>query len=236
MWLRYVVIFIATSLALWSTRGLTAEPGNPEIGRQVFRACAACHSLVPSRHMTGPSLASIWGQKAGAIEGFTRYSRALERADITWDEHSLDAWLKNPKAFIPNNRMTFSGLQDNGQRRDLIAFLRSVSEKGAGSPDQHAERKSEEMMSQGRMLNLKTLEANNRVTSISHCADTYTVTTETEEVHEFWEFNVRFKTDGSDLGPVAGHPVIISASMRGDRVFVIFASPAEISAFIKKGC
>ncbi len=236
MWLRYGIIFIATSLALLSTRGLTAGPGNPEMGRQVFRACAACHSLVPGRHMTGPSLASIWGQKAGAIEGFTRYSKALERADITWDERSLDGWRKNPKAFIPNNRMTFGGLKDNGQRRDLIAFLRSVSETEDGAPDQPTERRSEAMTGQGQMLNLKTLDANSRVTSIGHCADTYTVTTETEETHEFWAFNLRFKTDGSELGPVAGHPVIIGASMRGDRGFVIFASPAEISPFIEKGC
>jgi cytochrome c len=186
--------------------------------------------------MTGPSLASIWGQKAGAIEGFTRYSKALERADLTWDEHSLDGWLKNPKAFIPNNRMTFNGLKDAGQRRDLIAFLQSVSETKDGSPNQRTEGKSEGMTGQGQMLNLKTLDANSRVTSISHCADTYTVTTETEETHKFWEFNLRFKTDGSELGPVAGHPAIIPASMRGDRVFVIFASPAEISPFIEKGC
>ena len=92
------------------------------------------------------------------------------------------------------------------------------------------------MMSQGRMLNLKALEANNRITSIRHCGDTYTVAVESEEAHEFWEFNLRFKTDGSEYGPVAGHPVIIPASMRGDRAFVIFAAPTEISSFIKSEC
>jgi cytochrome c len=95
---------------------------------------------------------------------------------------------------------------------------------------------SEGTMSQGQILNLKALEANNRVTSISHCGDTYTVTPETGQAYEFWEFNLRFKTDGSEDGPVAGHPVIIPASMRGDRAFVIFAAPTEISAFIKSEC
>jgi cytochrome c len=95
---------------------------------------------------------------------------------------------------------------------------------------------SEGTRSQGEILNLKAVEANNRVTSISHCGDTYTVTFETEEAYEFWEFNLRFKTDGSDDGPVAGHPVIIPASMRGDRAFVIFAAPTEISPFIKSEC
>ena len=95
---------------------------------------------------------------------------------------------------------------------------------------------SEGTMSQGQILNLKALEASNRVTSISHCGDTYTVTPETGQAYEFWEFNLRFKTDGSEDGPVAGHPVIIPASMRGDRAFVIFAAPTEISAFIKSEC
>ncbi len=95
---------------------------------------------------------------------------------------------------------------------------------------------SEGMMRQGQMLNLKALEANNRITPISHCGDNYTVTVESEEAFEFWEFNVRFKTVGSENGPVTGHPVLIPASMRGDRAFVIFAAPTEISPFIKSEC
>jgi cytochrome c len=118
--------------------------------------------------MTGPSLAEIWGRKAGTVEGFTRYSKAFKQADIIWDESSLDAWLENPKTFIPKNRMTFRGLPDEAQRRDLIAYLRSVSEKEGPSSDQQAESMSEGTMSQGQILNLKALEANNRITSISH--------------------------------------------------------------------
>ena len=236
MQLRYVAALSAALLALSSTKVLASDAGNPEIGRQVFQACAACHSLVPGRHMTGPSLSSIWGRKAGTVEGFTRYSDALKQADIKWDEPSLDAWLKNPKTFIPNNRMTIRGLQDKAQRRDLIAFLRSVSQEQSPASSQQAESMPEGMMSQGQMLNLKELEANNHITSISHCGDTYTVIAETGEVYELWEFNLRFKTDSSVNGPASGGPVIIPASMRGDRAFVIFASPVEISPFIQKGC
>jgi cytochrome c len=186
--------------------------------------------------MTGPSLAEIWGRKAGTVEGFTRYSKAIEKAGIIWDDRSLDAWLANPRGYLPGNRMTFRGLPDETQRRDLIAFLRSVSEKAGQSSRQQAESMSEGAMSQGQMLNLKALEADNRVTSIGHCGDTYAVTVETKEVHEFWEFNLRFKTDGSENGPVTGHPVLIPASMRGDRAFVIFAAPTEIGQFIKSEC
>ncbi len=236
MWFRATIGVLAFYVGLWGTSGFASETGDPAKGQEVYRACAACHSLARGRHMTGPSLAEIWGRKAGTVKGVTRYSKAFKQADIIWDEHSLDAWLANPRGYLPGNRMTFRGLADETQRRDLIAFLRSVSEIEGPSSGQQSESMSEGTMSQGEILNLKALEANNRVTSISHCGDTYTVTVETEEAYEYWEFNLRFKSDGSEIGPVAGHPVIVPASMRGDRAFVIFAAPSEISPFIKSEC
>ncbi len=236
MWLRVTTGVLAFYVGLWGTSGFASETGDPAKGQEVYRACTACHSLAPGRHMTGPSLAAIWGRKAGTVEGFTRYSKAIKQADIIWDDHSLDSWLANPRGYLPGNRMTFRGLPDETRRRDLIAFLGSVSEKEGPSSDQQAESMSEGMTSQGQMLNLKALEADNRITSIGHCGDTYSATVETDEAYEFWEFNLRFKTDGSENGPVAGHPVIIPASMRGDRAFVIFAAPTEISSFIKSEC
>jgi cytochrome c len=68
------------------------------------------------------------------------------------------------------------------------------------------------------------------------CGDTYRVTTAAGELPPFWEFNLRFKTDTTDTGPAKGRPAIMGAGMRGDRASVIFADPAEISAFIKKRC
>ena len=76
----------------------------------------------------------------------------------------------------------------------------------------------------------------NRVASIRYCGDTYTVGVESGEAHQFWEFNLRFKTDSSDKGPEPGHPVLIPASMIGDRAFVIFAAPEEISGLIESKC
>jgi len=188
--------------------------------------------------MTGPSLADIWDRRAGTVEGFTRYSDALKQAQVVWDEAGLDAWLADPQALIPENRMIFRGLPEAGDRSDLIAHLRQASEQG-GSQQAHSG--SEGMAGGGMMgpsepLDLKTLEANNRVASIRHCRDTYTVVTEDGGANEFWEFNLRFKTDGGENGPAADHPVIIPGGMMGDRAFVVFASPAEISPFIRPGC
>ena len=63
-----------------------------------------------------------------------------------------------------------------------------------------------------------------------------TETLATGETFTFWEFNLRFKTDSSKDGPPKGKPGIVRAGMQGDRAFVVFAGPAEISTFIKKQC
>src|SRR3990172_1937848 len=102
-------VFVA--LLLLSLSDLAIGAGDPKRGAQVLQACAACHSVTPGEHMTGPSLAHVWDHKAGTVEGFLRYSDALKRADIVWDDATLDKWLNNPERFLPGNSMTFPGLR-----------------------------------------------------------------------------------------------------------------------------
>ena len=233
-WLRY---FCVPVLFLLATSDVGYAAGDPEKGRRLYRACVACHSLEPGRHLTGPSLAAIWGRKAGTVKGFRRYTKALERSKIVWDGRSLDGWLANPRTFIPGSLMTFRGMRDQGQRSDLIAFLRQVSKMGERARKPQAGGKTGRgMMGRSEPLKLRSLGQNNKVTSVGYCRDTYTVATKTRGSHKFWEYNLRFKTDSSDNGPDRGHPVLIPAGMRGDRAFLIFASPREISAFIKVDC
>jgi cytochrome c len=52
----------------------------------------------------------------------------------------------------------------------------------------------------------------------------------------YWEFNLRFKTDASPRGPAPGKPVLVGQGMQGDQAQVVFARSAEISAFIREGC
>ena len=56
------------------------------------------------------------------------------------------------------------------------------------------------------------------------------------KTRDFWERNLRFKTDVSADGPQKGAPAIVPAGMMGDRADVIFASPDEISGFIAHQC
>ena len=81
--------------------------------------------------------------------------------------------------------------------------------------------------------NLKEVGPDRQVVTIHYDQDTYRVTTADGRSAAFWEANLRFKIDSSDSGPLSGKPVILPTGMMGDRASVVFASPAELSAFIK---
>jgi cytochrome c len=222
---------IITGLILIGSTSALAAEGNLANGARVFRACAACHSLDPGKHRTGPSLAGVFGRKAGTAEGFHRYSPALKASGVVWNEVTLDTWLTDPQALIPGNRMTFRGLPDAQARADLIAYL-------AQAEHQDAQSQQGGMMGMGggNPPALKTLGPEHQVTAIRYCEDTYEVVTADGVSEPFWEMNLRFKTDGSELGPALGKPVIVGAGMMGDRASVVFASPKEISPFVLEEC
>jgi cytochrome c len=233
-----VMIVGAAVAATSAPSNWAVAAGDPDRGAQLFGACAACHSLKPDRNMTGPSLAGMFGRKAGGLESFHRYSPALKSSDVVWNEQKLDAWLKDPTQLIPKNRMTFAGMKDDRARADLIAFLKRATAPGNSESTQARQQGG---MAGGGMMgmgptevpNLKTLGPADQVTAIRHCRDTYRVTTADGETTDFWERNLRFKTDSSDEGPNKGAPAIFGAGMAGDRASVIFTAPEEISAFIR---
>jgi cytochrome c len=144
--------------------------GDPEAGAQVFRTCAACHTLEPGVHRTGPSLAGAFGREAGTAAGFHRYSDALRSADLIWREDTLNDFLADPQAFLPGNRMTFAGLADAQARADVIAYLQTASAGGA----QAEAGEQGGMMAPPQLIDLRReIGPNNRITSIRYCGDTY---------------------------------------------------------------
>jgi len=213
--------------------GIAHAAGDPTRGSRVFGQCAACHSVVPGEHMTGPSLAKIWEKKAGRVDGFSRYSEALKRAEVVWTEATLDRWLVNPEKLLPGTSMAFPGIKEATDRRDVIAYLKAVSE-GKAPQAQQGGRGMTGMRHE--KLDLRKVPAAAQVTAITFCGDSYTVATADGKSQKIWEFNLRFKTDSSELGPLPGKPVAVGAGMQGDRASVVFASPKEISEFIKPSC
>ena len=219
---------------------VASAEGNTARGQRVFGACAACHSLQPDQNMTGPSLADLWGRKAGSLASFNRYSPALKSANIVWNDKTLDEWIKDPQHLVPGNEMTFAGIKDAQQRDDLLAFLKQATQPGASVAQQSGPMGNMGgmggMMGGGRVPNLKHLDPEDRIQAITYCKDTYAITTANGQTRKFWERNLRLKTDASGDGPEKNAPALVPAGMMGDRADVIFADPSEISPFIVAKC
>ena len=92
------------------------------------------------------------------------------------------------------------------------------------------------MMGQREMADLKRLPPERAVQAVKYCRGQYFVGTAAGDVLEFSEFNLRIKSDSSDKGPHQGKPALLPAAMMGDRAFLIFSDPAEISSYIEKKC
>ena len=190
--------------------------------------------------MTGPSLANLWGRKAGSLPSFERYSDALKSSGIIWGDRSLDAWISDPQGMVPENTMPFDGIKEAGVRADLLAFLKKATKPGA-APERSAQHQGMGgmmggMMGSGSDPNLKHLAPERQVKAITHCHDTYRVTTADGKTRAFWERNLRFMTDSGQDGPDKGAPAIMPAGMMGDRAAVIFADPQEIAGSINSRC
>lgn len=217
-----LIIFALAIIVFSPINNLADAAGNAQSGSRLFsRQCASCHMVDTGRHLTGPSLAGILSRKAATVSDFHRYSPALKSSKIKWNVKTLDAWLANPDKFIPDNWMKFKGIQDSQARADLIAYLKVAKQSGKSQPS--------------KIINLKALNPDEQVMAIRYCADTYYVTTAGGTIL-FWEFNLRFKTDSSKDGPSKGSPALLHSNMMGDRAFVIFTEPSEISSFINSKC
>lgn len=103
-------------------------------GRVVFGRCRTCH--YPDKgagHQNGPSLWNVWGRRAGTQDGFAHYSTALKDSGLVWTPEYLDAWLADPRGFIPGNMMMSLGVPDPQSRADLIAYLLQFREPEGGA-------------------------------------------------------------------------------------------------------
>jgi len=101
-----------------------ANTANAERGQMLYESrCFACHSLDADR--VGPHHRGVYGRPAGSVEGYA-YSTALKRSDIVWNVETLDAWLTNPQALIPGQKMNFR-VASPADRLDIIAYLKQES-------------------------------------------------------------------------------------------------------------
>lgn len=89
------------------------------------RVCFACHATEAGQNKIGPSLFGVAGRKAGDVPGFG-YSEAMKAASITWDDEAIDGYIADPKKFMPGNKMVYAGLKKEEERKEIIAYLKTL--------------------------------------------------------------------------------------------------------------
>lgn len=118
----FALLFVAASASASASDPATAK--TIERGRVLYAACAACHTPHGATQL-GPDLRGVVGRPAAGVAGF-RYSRAMRRSGLTWDEDTLDRFLADPQALVPGNAMPYAGEPDPAARSALVAYLKTL--------------------------------------------------------------------------------------------------------------
>ena len=126
---KLLVIGMATAMAL--TSGAALADGDAGKGEKVFKKCKVCHSTKKGEHKIGPSLAGVFGRKAGSVSDFTKYKAFKGGADFSWDEDNLDKWVANQKAFLKDKGIKKKTgmkvkIKKEKDRENLIAYLKTL--------------------------------------------------------------------------------------------------------------
>ncbi|CUA89356.1 WD-40 repeat-containing protein [Chelatococcus sambhunathii] len=99
-----------------------------ERGAEVFRACAACHTLTPDGgNRAGPTLYGIFGRRIASAPGYD-YSPALRALSIVWSGQTIARLFEiGPNAYLPGTKMPEQRVTSEADRQALVDFLRKAT-------------------------------------------------------------------------------------------------------------
>ena len=133
---------LAAALAV--TAGSAHAAGHVAEGEKlVAKRCKSCHMIADGDNVilkggkTGPNLFGVIGRAAGSVEGY-KYGKSLAaagEAGLVWDAAQIDAFIKDPKAFLrtylddkkAKSKMSFK-LKKDDQRAAVAAYLESLGQ------------------------------------------------------------------------------------------------------------
>ncbi|NPD14368.1 cytochrome c family protein [Xinfangfangia sp. D13-10-4-6] len=98
---------------------------DPAKGEKVFNKCKACHKL-DGVDGTGPHLNGVVERPIASVGGFGYSTTMAEHAGTPWTVENLDHFLRAPKSFAANTKMSFAGLPKQDERINLIAYLATI--------------------------------------------------------------------------------------------------------------
>jgi cytochrome c len=117
------LVLAAVALSASGFLANTARAQDAAAGEKLFQSrCASCHAFDTSKK-PGPSLAHVFGAKA-AVEGGFKFSPALGKSGLTWDDATLDEYLAAPSKKVPGTTMPV-GVPNPTDRANIIAYLKT---------------------------------------------------------------------------------------------------------------
>lgn len=109
---------------------------DPAKGEKIFLQCRACHvAKQGAKHTVGPNLWNLVGRLV-ASEPHYSYSQSIKQIGGHWDYEKLSRYLFDPMTLAPGTRMVFPGIKRAEERANLIAYLRTLSNKPLAMPSQ----------------------------------------------------------------------------------------------------
>lgn len=118
---------LALSLALMTTDAMAQDVA---AGEKSFNKCRACHQVgETAKNTVGPILNGLFGRKSGTVAGYS-YSDANKNSGLTWDDAVFTDYIKDPKGKIPGTKMSFAGIKNEQEIKDLTAFLKQFAADG----------------------------------------------------------------------------------------------------------
>lgn len=101
---------------------------NVENGQKLAKQCLQCHSFEKGGpNKTGPDLWNISKRGVAKAPNYA-YSTAMQKKGGEWTPENLNAFLYQPRTFVPGTKMSFAGLKKPQERADVIAYLETLKE------------------------------------------------------------------------------------------------------------
>jgi cytochrome c len=118
---------VSPKIAPISAKLGTADPAK---GQTIFvKNCLQCHNIeLQKGTKLGPNLWAVVGRQKASMQNFS-YSETLRNWGALWNYEDLNAFIWGPKITAPGVRMEFTGIEDEAERANLIAYLRLQSDE-----------------------------------------------------------------------------------------------------------